>query len=262
MPPQVRTALAGGLLVAEALHRRGQSVLVHCSDGWDRTAQVATLAQLLLDPFFRTARGFCCLVAKEWGAFGHQFAARCGHGSERTDDVEAAPVFLLLLDAVTQLVRLFPAAFEFSPRLPLLLAHHAFSCRFGTFLGDCERERTLAGLPYRTPSLWGHVLARRGDWASPAYAAAVAAGVVPDALLPHPVVVLRGVALWDDWFLRYAPVACLAECWPPAVVSGPVAAASSGGGGGAAAAAAAADCYPEGSYDRAALAAARSPGML
>ena len=29
-------------------------VLVHCSDGWDRTTQVITLAELMLDPYYRT----------------------------------------------------------------------------------------------------------------------------------------------------------------------------------------------------------------
>ena len=27
---------------------------MHCSDGWDRTAQVVPLAELLLDPYYRT----------------------------------------------------------------------------------------------------------------------------------------------------------------------------------------------------------------
>lgn len=36
----------------------GVSVVVHCSDGWDRTAQVCSLAALMLDPFYRTIHGF------------------------------------------------------------------------------------------------------------------------------------------------------------------------------------------------------------
>lgn len=36
----------------------GDPVLVHCSDGWDRTSQLVSLAQLLIDPYYRTIDGF------------------------------------------------------------------------------------------------------------------------------------------------------------------------------------------------------------
>lgn len=36
----------------------GNSVVVHCSDGWDRTAQLTSLAMLMLDSHYRTLRGF------------------------------------------------------------------------------------------------------------------------------------------------------------------------------------------------------------
>jgi len=40
--------------VVEVLQDRQQPILVHCSDGWDRTSQVVALAQLMLDPYYRT----------------------------------------------------------------------------------------------------------------------------------------------------------------------------------------------------------------
>ena len=30
----------------------GNNVLIHCSDGWDRTPQLVTISQILLDPYF------------------------------------------------------------------------------------------------------------------------------------------------------------------------------------------------------------------
>jgi len=47
------------------------NILVHCTDGWDRTAQLAALTEILLDGRFRTIRGFQQLIEKEWLSFGH-----------------------------------------------------------------------------------------------------------------------------------------------------------------------------------------------
>jgi hypothetical protein len=41
-----------------ALHlESGEPVLIHCSDGWDRTSQLTALAQLILSPHYRTIEG-------------------------------------------------------------------------------------------------------------------------------------------------------------------------------------------------------------
>ena len=32
----------------------GVNVIVHCSDGWDRTSQLAALTQLIIDPYYIT----------------------------------------------------------------------------------------------------------------------------------------------------------------------------------------------------------------
>lgn len=59
----VHLVLKGASRMAKLL-QDGYSVLVHCSHGWDRTAQLTSLAQLLLDPYYRTIRGFEQLVEK------------------------------------------------------------------------------------------------------------------------------------------------------------------------------------------------------
>ncbi|GKA74928.1 phosphatidylinositol-3-phosphatase myotubularin-1-like protein isoform X2, partial [Tanacetum coccineum] len=58
------------------VHRRQQ--FKETSDGWDRTSQLIALASLLLDPYYRTFRGFLAFVEKGWLAFGHQFLDRAG----------------------------------------------------------------------------------------------------------------------------------------------------------------------------------------
>jgi hypothetical protein len=67
------------LISAEKIRLLKSSVLVHCSDGWDRTAQMCLLTQLILDPHYRTLQGFCLLVEKEFCTFGFKFQDRCGH---------------------------------------------------------------------------------------------------------------------------------------------------------------------------------------
>lgn len=53
----IKSILDTSHFIAEAIVE-GISVVVHCSDGWDRTAQVCSLASILLDPFYRTVSGF------------------------------------------------------------------------------------------------------------------------------------------------------------------------------------------------------------
>jgi len=134
------------------LLKEGEPVVVHCSDGWDRTAQLVSLAQLVLDPFYRTIRGFEILIEKEWLSFGHRFGDRLGH--LQAPSKENSPVFLQWMDAVYQLTQQFPNKFQFNEHFLLMIVHHVFSCRFGTFLFNCERERQSHQLQNRSDSLW------------------------------------------------------------------------------------------------------------
>ena len=47
----IHRVVAGSIEVARLMRVEGKSVLVHCSDGWDRTSQICAIAQLLLDPY-------------------------------------------------------------------------------------------------------------------------------------------------------------------------------------------------------------------
>lgn len=46
--------LKAAVVAVSAIDKEGKPVLVHCSDGWDRTTQIIALAELLLDPYYRT----------------------------------------------------------------------------------------------------------------------------------------------------------------------------------------------------------------
>ena len=67
----------------------GSHVLIHCSDGWDRTSQLRALSQRCLDPYYRTMEGFMVLIEKDWLSFGHMFRHRSGFlSSEKWFSIE------------------------------------------------------------------------------------------------------------------------------------------------------------------------------
>jgi Myotubularin-like phosphatase domain len=51
----------------------------------------------------------------------------------------------------------FPSAFEFNSRYLLCLSDHLYSCRFGTLLFNCEKERRETNLKERCASLWTYL---------------------------------------------------------------------------------------------------------
>ena len=45
-------------MIARYMKLQRGNTLVHCSDGWDRTSQLTSLSQLMMDPYYRTMEGF------------------------------------------------------------------------------------------------------------------------------------------------------------------------------------------------------------
>uniref|UniRef100_A0A674HBW3 Myotubularin related protein 8 n=1 Tax=Taeniopygia guttata TaxID=59729 RepID=A0A674HBW3_TAEGU len=163
----IKAVMDASVFLAKAVREERASVLVHCSDGWDRTAQVCSLASLLLDPFYRTFKGFMVLIEKEWIAMGHKFSHRCGHLDG--DPKEVSPVFTQFVECVWQLMQQFPCSFEFSERFLLEIHDHVYSCQFGNFLGTCHKEREELRIFEKTHSLWPFLLQRKQELRNPLY---------------------------------------------------------------------------------------------
>lgn len=228
----INDVLDGSAIIARRIGIKHSHVLIHCSDGWDRTSQLSGLAQIMLDPYFRTIDGFIVLVEKDWLSFGHMFRLRCGHlnhedwfavqkdalagskvqpgendgrndalqnvltgarrffnqnkedaeldaASEVTSgkvvDEEAtapkmvSPVFHQFLDCTYQLIRQNPTRFEYNERFLRRLLYHLYSCQYGTFLYNSEKQRKDARVSERTSSVWDYFLCRRQEFTNPDY---------------------------------------------------------------------------------------------
>ena len=241
----IANMLDGVGIIVRQVGIQSSSVVIHCSDGWDRTSQLSALSQLCLDPYYRTLEGFMVLVEKDWLSFGHMFATRSGYLSsekwftiekERSFDShrnplanrpagaiedaflkaksffrqepsksreslvesesegnagetlpqgsaspgpgldrhqtkvkEVAPMFHQFLDATYQLLYQNPNRFEFNERFLRRLLYHLYSCQYGTFLYNSERERDENDLNSRTRSVWDYFLSRRTQFVNLSY---------------------------------------------------------------------------------------------
>lgn len=152
----LQTVLNGAILAATLVHNKKTSVIVHCTHGWDRTAELTSLPMLMLDPYYRTLVGFQVLIEKEWVAYGHKFLDRCNHTGSQQLAKEESPIFLQFLDCVHQLLLQFPTHFEFNERFLIDLVDVVYSCQYGTFLANNPLQHAKLDTARKTVSAWSY----------------------------------------------------------------------------------------------------------
>ncbi|KDP45037.1 hypothetical protein JCGZ_01537 [Jatropha curcas] len=237
----VQSVLAGSAWIAARVALESASVLVHCSDGWDRTTQLISLANLLLDPYYRTFAGFQALIEKDWLAFGHPFADRVGmptvsgggnvavelsrqssagglssspsrqaSGSLTSQNPSSShgqnnfsPIFLQWVDCVSQLLRMYPFAFEFSSAFLVDLLDCVLSCRFGNFFCNSEKERQEVGVSEACGCLWAYLADLRSSRRSHVHYNFFYDPQKHDGPLLPPAAALAPT-LWPQFHLRWA----------------------------------------------------------
>ena len=84
----------------------------------------------------------------------------------------------------------FPNAFEFNEYFLTTILDHLYSCLFGTFLFNCDKERRENKLSTRTQSLWTFINTKRAVFLNPMYC-----GPLDNSKALFPVASIRSVKM-------------------------------------------------------------------
>jgi hypothetical protein len=111
---------------------------------------------------------------------------------------QKSPVFIQWLDCVHQLLYQFPHAFEFNVSFLTFIASHLYTCKYGTFLFNCEKERFDYDAKNRTISIWTDAWneENRTKFVNPFYVRENINEIIPN----YGVYKLR---LWEEYFYGY-----------------------------------------------------------
>jgi len=116
---------------------------------------------------------------------------------KNAEDDQRSPIFLQFMDCVYQLFSQFPCAFQFNEKLLIFILDSMYSCHFGTFLFNCEKERKEYDLERTTVSLWSFVNdpKRVKEFLNPFY--------YPDIGVLDVSGDMEDLKVWRGYYLRY-----------------------------------------------------------
>ncbi|CAD8121242.1 unnamed protein product [Paramecium sonneborni] len=193
--------IRGSARIAITMTKEKINVLVHCSDGWDRTAQLTALVSIMIDGYYRTIEGFMVLVQKEWINTGHQFCQRSAIGNKQNNDDSRSPIFLQFLDCVYQMQQLYPLSFEFNQKLLFDLAYHHLTSLFGTFLCDSFLEIQKQRIMEQTVSIWSWIIKQKDKYLNAFYKNPQS--IDQDVIIPEQFSG-KSITFWKEYFLYYS----------------------------------------------------------
>ncbi|KAJ6656119.1 hypothetical protein lerEdw1_004170 [Lerista edwardsae] len=141
----IRRCLRKAVEVVESLEALNTNVLLVEENASDLCCVISSLVQVMMDSYCRTKLGFQSLIQKEWIMGGHTFLNRCNH--LRQTDKDEAPIFLLFLDCVWQLLQQYPTAFEFTETYLTVLSDSLYIPIFSTFFFNSphQKDTTMYG---------------------------------------------------------------------------------------------------------------------
>eukprot|EP00727_Mastigamoeba_balamuthi_P006865 m51a1_g28 putative protein kinase domain containing protein (2458) ;mRNA; r:113976-122755 len=158
---QMKKVLSAASIVAGLL-KKHNVILQHARDYADTDAQISSVVQLLLDPYYRTTKGH---------ALDNRAALSCCSLRNSCDfdgkSPSFSPVFLQFCFVVWSLMQEFPTAFEFREELLFFVANASLTERYGNFLNNFEWERQrVRGV---SVSAWSQLLRSADDYKNSLY---------------------------------------------------------------------------------------------
>ena len=141
----------------------------------------------------------------------HSPASQQQHLSYRK---ETSPIFTSMLDALYQIMLQYPKAFEFSEHLLIYLHRQLHSCEFGTFLTNCESERSQLNNKHKTRSIWQYLMSSRrpkrfinASYAPPVQSQLSSASTSDSSCLESPIILRPDLSARNltFWAALYAP---------------------------------------------------------
>ena len=93
----------------------------------------------------------------------------------------------------------FPFLFEFNEEFLIHVLDHLYSCLFGTFLYNSERERVEHGVRNKTHSLWSYVMREKKLFVNTSFRPDHTNVILPKADTCY-------FLLWKTYFCRWNPV--------------------------------------------------------
>jgi hypothetical protein len=117
--------------------------------------------------------------------------------NKNPSDDQQSPIFVQFLDCVYQLQLQFPFLFEFNSDFLIFIVDELYSCKFGTFLYNCERERVEYGLHEKCVSLWSEILTKKQMFINPLF---------ENKVIEKPRIPATSyfqLQIWKDYFCRH-----------------------------------------------------------
>jgi myotubularin-related protein 6/7/8 len=86
---------------------------------------------------------------------------------------------------------------QFNERFLITIQEHVYSCQYGTFIGNCEKQREELNLKNQTYSLWGYLVAHNDEFVNPIYERSTNRDVLRPQIVP------QNIRFWRGLYCRF-----------------------------------------------------------